>query len=169
MIADLRDWLEEVDKMGELKKIDGADWDLEVGCITGLNAKRKDSYALLFDSIKGYPSGFRVITGSLGTPSRVALAFNLSTTYSSAELMEALRQKLVIAESNLTKFPTEVVKTGPVLENVHSGDDIDLFKFPAPKWHEQDGGRYIGTGCAVVTRDPDTGKINLGTYRIRPR
>jgi len=53
------------------------------------------------------------------------------------------------------------------LENVLSGDDIDLFKFPVPKWHALDGGRYMGTGDAVITRDPDTGEVNLGTYRIQ--
>ncbi|MBM2832180.1 MAG: ubiD, partial [Dehalococcoidia bacterium] len=39
-------------------------------------------------------------------------------------------------------------------------------RFPTPKWHEKDGGRYIGTGHMVITRDPDTGEVNLGTYRV---
>ena len=47
------------------------------------------------------------------------------------------------------------------------GDDIDLFKIPAPKWHEHDGGYYIGTGCMVVMRHPDTGWINYGAYRVQ--
>ena len=46
-----------------------------------------------------------------------------------------------------------------------AGDDIDLYKLPTPVWHELDGGRYIGTGCAIISRDPDDGWINLGTYR----
>ena len=46
------------------------------------------------------------------------------------------------------------------------GRDVDLTRFPAPLWHEHDGGRYIGTGVAVVTSDPDTGRINLGAYRM---
>ena len=48
---------------------------------------------------------------------------------------------------------------------VHGGD-VDLTRFPAPLWHEHDGGRYIGTGVAVVTSDPDTGRINVGAYRM---
>lgn len=52
-------------------------------------------------------------------------------------------------------------------ENVLVGDAVDLFRFPAPKWHEKDGGRYIGTGCLVITRDPDEGWVNLGTYRVQ--
>src|SRR5690606_12611153 len=35
-----------------------------------------------------------------------------------------------------------------------------------PKWHEHDGCRYIGTGCVVIQKDPDSGWVNLGTYRV---
>ncbi len=73
MAEDLRGWLEKVDKMGELRKVEGADWDLEVGCITDLNCKRRDGPVLLFDNIKDYPKGFRVLTGSILAPSQVAL------------------------------------------------------------------------------------------------
>jgi 4-hydroxy-3-polyprenylbenzoate decarboxylase len=47
-----------------------------------------------------------------------------------------------------------------------TGDDVDVTRFPAPKWHAGDGGRYIGTGSFNVTRDPDEGWINCGTYRV---
>ena len=57
--------------------------------------------------------------------------------------------------------------TGPLLENVYRGDDINLTKIPAPKWHEHDGGYYIGTGGMVIMRDPDTGWINYGAYRVQ--
>jgi len=46
------------------------------------------------------------------------------------------------------------------------GSTIDVPRFPAPKWHEDDGGRYIGTECIVITRDPDSDWVNLGTYRV---
>ncbi len=45
--------------------------------------------------------------------------------------------------------------------------DIDILKIPTPKWHEHDGGRYIGTGCMVIMQHPDTGWINYGAYRIQ--
>ena len=46
------------------------------------------------------------------------------------------------------------------------GDDVDVEGFPTPMWHDQDGGRYIGTGSYNVTVDPDSGWINVGTYRV---
>lgn len=58
-----------------------------------------------------------------------------------------------------------LLSTGSVLENVLEGDDVDLNMFPTPRWHDGDGGRYIGTACMVITKDPDTGWVNVGTYR----
>jgi 4-hydroxy-3-polyprenylbenzoate decarboxylase len=53
------------------------------------------------------------------------------------------------------------------MENVLTGDDIDLFKFPVPFWHPLDGGRYIGTGDSSINRDPDSRFVNVGTYRVQ--
>src|SRR5690606_34178555 len=61
----------------------------------------------------------------------------------------------------------EIVETGPILENIITGDDIDVTKFPSPVWHEQDGGRYIGTGTYTITRDPEEGWLNAGAYRAQ--
>ncbi|MGH6784169.1 MAG: UbiD family decarboxylase, partial [Sphingomicrobium sp.] len=58
-----------------------------------------------------------------------------------------------------------IVDDGPVFDNVLSKEEIDVTKFPAPVWHAEDGGRYIGTGCFTVTMDPDEGWINAGCYR----
>src|SRR5262249_3455729 len=53
------------------------------------------------------------------------------------------------------------------LENVFEGKAIDLTKIPTPVWHEHDGGPFIGTACMVVMKDPDSGWINYGAYRIQ--
>jgi UbiD family decarboxylase len=53
-----------------------------------------------------------------------------------------------------------------VMEHVETGSAVDILKFPTPKWHEHDGGRYIGTGSVDVTRDPEEGWVNLGCYRV---
>ena len=52
------------------------------------------------------------------------------------------------------------------MENVMEGKDIDLFSLPVPRWHEDDGGRYLGTAHVVITRDIDEGWVNLGCYRV---
>lgn len=53
-------------------------------------------------------------------------------------------------------IPYEVVETGPVMENVMEGGDVNVLSFPTPLWHAEDGGRYIDTGSFNVTRDPAT-------------
>jgi len=68
------------------------------------------------------------------------------------------------AENNI---PPKWADTGPCKENKMMGDEVDLFKFPAPKFYPMDGGRFFGTAHFVVTKDPDTDWINLGTYRLQ--
>ena len=63
-------------------------------------------------------------------------------------------------------MPPRLVTTGPVFENVLRGDQIDVFRFPTPKWHAGDGGRYIGTECVIISKDPDSDWVNIGTYRV---
>ena len=74
---DLRDFIEQVDRLGALRRIDGADPHLEIGAITELAAGMPDCPALLFDNIKGYPRGFRVFTNATTNVQRAALALNL--------------------------------------------------------------------------------------------
>lgn len=164
-ITDLRDWVSAVSEMGELTIIEGADWDLEIGCVAALNAQTKDPSALIFDDIKDYPKGYRVLASSLTKPSRIGLTLGFPTTYSVTELQDAIRERLQEWHTTWPQYPPEVVETGSVLENIRTGNEINLFEFPAPKWCQKDGGRYIGTGDAVITRDPDTGEVNVGTYR----
>jgi len=165
-IRDLRDWLSKVDEIGELRRVEGADWDLEIGVITELNTRKGNSPALLFDQIKGYPKGYRVTSSALTSPRRLGITLGVPSASTFRELVEALRGKPDEWGTRSKDYPPKLVATGPVKENLLKGKDVDLFKFPTPKWHEHDGGRYIGTGCAVITKDPDTGWVNLGSYRI---
>ena len=50
-------------------------------------------------------------------------------------------------------------------ENILTGKDIDLYEFPAPHWNRLDGGRYLLTYGGCVTKDPETGIMNVGIYR----
>lgn len=68
---DLRDWLAEVEKIGELARInEPTDWDEEISGITYLTGKKLGGPALLFDNIQGYPQGFRVLSNILGLESQ---------------------------------------------------------------------------------------------------
>jgi len=162
---DLREWLEQVRALGQLHDVRGANWDLELGTITQMNNRRRGP-CLLFDEVKDYPKGHRVMTGSLGTPGRLAMTLGLPTDLSSSQLAKALLGKPQEWENKSAGFPPQYVESGPVLENIKKGDEIDLLQFPVPKWNERDGGRYIGTGSVVVTKDFDSDWINLGTYRM---
>ena len=164
--TDLRDFLAEVEAGGELKTVLGAHWDKEMGAVTEVLYREKvdKSPALLFEDIPGYQKGFRCLYGMLGSPLRLALALGMEgqQSYDRNEMLNAYRTKMRSHEP----MKPNMVDAGPITENVLSGDDIDLEKFPVPIHHEEDGGRYIGTACGVVTRDPDTGRINVGTYRV---
>ena len=159
---DLRSYLDAVDKLGELRIVNGADWDLELGAITEVAARATKPKVLLFDNIKGYPNGFRVLTNPVCSAATTALAFGLDPKLNGLDIIRAWKEKLA---SQKPLKPVEV-SNGPITENVDSGDKVDLLKFPTPRWHEYDGGRYIGTGCMVIMQDPEENWTNVGTYRV---
>ena len=162
---DLRLWLAEAQKLGEVRDVKGADWNLELGAISELNVKKDAPPALLFDEIKGYPKGYRVLTCSTSSPARLSSILRLGVERSHRGLVEKLRGKPAQWQAAAKGFNAVEVKGGAALENIQK--DVDVLAFPSPLWHELDGGRYIGTGCSVVTRDLDSDWINVGTYRVQ--
>src|SRR5213595_2384311 len=90
---DLRPLLAQVNELGELKEVRGADWNLELGAISELNVKKDLPPALLFDEIKGYPKGFRVLTCSTSSPARLSSILRLPVQKTHAGLVQALRGK----------------------------------------------------------------------------
>jgi len=161
--SDLRDWMALIHELGDLKQVGNADWDLEIGTICDLYQEKMGLPALLFDKIKGYPPGYRILANSLTSIKRVAVTLGLPPDATALDLVKAWRDHL----RDFKLIPPKVVSTAPVFENVEEGDKINLLKFPAPKWHELDGGRYLGTGCLVIMKDPDTDWVNVGVYRVQ--
>ena len=164
---DLRAWLEEVRALGELKDVRGADWSLELGAISELNVRKPVPRALLFDDIPGCKKGFRVLTCSTSSPARLSSILRFPVQKTHKGLVDTLRGKPAQWQRAAPEFPPLVAKSGPVLENAQEEKNVNLEIFPSPLWHEKDGGRYIGTGCCVVTRDLDSDWINVGTYRVQ--
>lgn len=169
-MEDLRGWIEHMRGRGLVKDVAGASWDLEVGAITDLNAKR-GKWVLLFDQIQDHDPGYRVVTGTLLDAYRVAYTLNCDTGTDQMALVRELRARLY-DPARAPRPGAAAASAGaagsdaPVFEHQFSGGEVDLQRFPAPLWHEHDGGRYLGTLDAVVTRDPDDGWVNLGAYRM---
>jgi UbiD family decarboxylase len=154
-------FIDAVDQRGDVKRIDGADWNLEVGCLTELSAET-DGPLLLFDTFSGFPAGYRVASNVINTPRRLAIALGLAPDKHPIDLVRLLRER----RNRLKPIPPVEVPDGPALECRQPEGSIDLKAFPVPKWHEHDGGRYIGTGDLVVLRDPDSDWVNCGVYRV---
>ena len=166
-IQDLREWLSHVDRIGELVRVSQAvDRDEEMSAISYLVAKQNPSPAVLFDCAKGFeksPIGARHLWNILG-PSirRIALTLEEPAGTPTVELIRRTKDKL-----KRRIPPREVARSeAPVYENSIIGKKIDLNQLPIPRHWPLDGGRYAGTGDAVITRDPDTGYLNIGTYRM---
>jgi 4-hydroxy-3-polyprenylbenzoate decarboxylase len=162
-MRDLRAWIERVDEIGELTRVDGADLDSDVGGLTDLYQWEMGNPALLFDRLVGQPVGHRILANVFTSYRRLALTLGLPVDSSPRDLVQAWRSQLAQHEPR----PAIMLESGPVLQHVARGDEVDVTRFPAPRWHPADGGRYIGTGCIVVMRDPDSGWVNAGTYRVQ--
>jgi 4-hydroxy-3-polyprenylbenzoate decarboxylase len=156
-LGDLRKCLEFAEEIGDLEYIDGADPELEIGALYELSLQREHPPVLVFRNIKGFPAGHRVAMNV-----RSSRAFE--TEAKGLELVQRMRRH---RRRQTTPIPPVIVSDGPVLENVVEGSAVNTLAFPAPKWHEGDGGNYIGTECIIITRDPDSDWINLGTYRVQ--
>jgi len=155
---DLRDFIAICERDGDLKRVSAqVDWNLEMSHMAKL-VEERDGPSLLFENVKDCIG--RVMFGAYSNTNRLAKVLGRPEIKSTGELGRAWME-MSIGEVIRKKE----VATGPVFENTIEGDDVDIFKLPSPKFYEKDGGRYIGTACFMVVEDPETGEINLGTYR----
>lgn len=159
---DLRNWIDRVRALGEVRDVQGASWQEDIGHVTEMLHHTDDAPVVVFDDIPGYPKGYRIVANAVATRRRLALTLGLPLDIERRPLMDEF---LKLTEADRA-IPPEVRTDGPVFQNVQTGADVDVLKFPSPWWHPLDGGRYIGTGVSVVMRDPDTGWVNVGTYRV---
>ncbi|MDB5651166.1 MAG: UbiD family decarboxylase [Hyphomicrobiales bacterium] len=160
---DLREFIEQVEAIGALRHIPGADPYLEIGGVTEVAAGMPDCPALLFDDIPGFPRGFRIFTNATVQARRAALALGIDTSLTPIEALKVWKE----TRSKLKPIEPVTTTKAAFLENSQSGPGVDLSIFPTPYWHRKDGGAYIGSGSLIIMRDPDTGWVNASIYRVQ--
>ena len=175
---DLREWIAALDRAGELRRIrTEADPILEITEIADRVSKSPNGGpALLFENVKGYP-GQSVLINQFGSARRMNLALEVNAL---DEVSDRLRMfmdvkspqgiidkiKMLPMLADLGKFFPKVVDRAPCKEVIRRGGEISLDQFPILKCWPKDGGRFITLPC-VITRDPRTGKRNVGMYRMQ--
>jgi 4-hydroxy-3-polyprenylbenzoate decarboxylase len=181
----LRDWIKALDKAGELKRITAeVSPILEMAEIAdraskaGKGTAKAGGPALLFENVTGY-KGAQVLMNQFGSERRMRLALEVDSLDDVAKRIETLLRPVVptgildklkllpmLAEVG-SFFPKTIdAHKAPCKEVILRGDDIDVLKFPILQTWPQDGGRFITLPC-VTTRNPHTGKRNLGMYRMQ--
>lgn len=161
---DLREYVESLESQGELRRVKAeVDWNLEIGAITRRLIDTKGP-APLFENIKGYARGKRILGLPFGPSNplhaRLALSLGMKRSTPPREIINEVQNRL-----NVSVKP-KIVSDAPCKENIARGDNVNLLDFPAPYVHSVDGGRYIGTWCIVVTKDDEGGWQNWGVYRV---
>jgi 4-hydroxy-3-polyprenylbenzoate decarboxylase len=180
---DLREWIAAMDRAGELRRI-AAEVDpiLEITEIADRVSKgaarkygRPGGPALLFENVKG-ANGIPVLINQFGSERRMQLALGVDRLDEIADrirqlmnmkspegFLEKLKMLPMLAE--MGKFFPKTVATGPCKEVIKK-KDFSLLDFPVLQCWPQDAGRFITLPC-VITRDPKTGKRNVGMYRMQ--
>jgi 4-hydroxy-3-polyprenylbenzoate decarboxylase len=181
----LRDWLKALDKAGELKRITAeVSPILEMAEIadraskSGKGTAKAGGPALLFENVTGY-KGAKVLMNQFGSERRMRLALEVDSLDDVARRIETLihpvvptgildKLKLLPMLAEVGSFFPKLIdrKKAPCKEVILRGDDIDVLKFPVLQTWPHDGGRFITLPC-VTTRDPKSGKRNVGMYRIQ--
>ncbi|RJX19997.1 MAG: UbiD family decarboxylase [Desulforudis sp.] len=161
---DLRDFLTDLKKAGELVEIDEeVDWNYEISAYEVISG-RFDGPAFLFNKIKGIQPGPRVaasiFSGSFRRPhKRNAICFGIDPGLDRVGWFTELARRM----SSMLR-PVEVA-TGPCKEVVKMGKDVNLLEFPFTYHAIGEGGRYIFSNTVII-KDPDSGWINSGNYAI---
>ena len=157
---DLREYVSTLEKHGKLKRvIKEVDKDWEIAAVCRQLFKKIPPHnrpALIFENVKGFK--IPVVAGVLGA-SREIYALGLQT-----ETVEGINRKW---DHALEKpIPPRMVKDAPCKENILHGKEVDITKLPVPIWTVgEDPGPFF-TSPYLITKDPETGVRNVGTYRM---
>ncbi len=171
VFGDIREYLDFLDKRGELVHVnDPVDTDLELTYILSEEERAGRKRAMVFDNVKGY--NMPVAGNMFSTDKRLEYILG-DTPYN-----VGLRLKNIVripddTESMISRGLGMVRELGGIKPKIYSRKDNefdvlepDLSKYPITKNWPMDGGKYI-TMPVVITKDPDTGQRNVGTYRMQ--
>jgi UbiD family decarboxylase len=160
---DLRAYLATLEEKGKLRRIKkevDKDWEIAAVCrqlFFKIPPERRP--ALMFENVKGFK--IPLVAGVLGA-SREIYAIGLET-----ESANGIHDKWIKALER--PIPPRIVKSGPCKENILLGDDVNILKLPVPVWTVgEDPGPFF-TSPYVITKNPDTGVLNVGTYRMQAK
>ena len=174
---DIREFVSFLEDKGELRRVRTAvSRDLEITELADRTVK-SGGPALLFENVEGY--SMPVAINLFGTHQRVAWALGVDSL---DDLTERVRKLLAVVQGppaglkgklgalgdlvGLARTQPKTVKKAPCQEVVITGDDVDIDMLPALKCWPMDAGRFI-TLPLVISRDPETGRRNVGTYRMQ--
>jgi 4-hydroxy-3-polyprenylbenzoate decarboxylase len=174
----LRDWVEGLERAGELKRVKAElSPRLEMAEVAD-RAVKSNGPALLFENVEGY-KGARVLMNQFGSERRMRMALGADSLDDVAKRIEALlhpvpptslmdKLKMLPMLAEVSSYFPKVVdsKRAPCKEVVLRGEDVDVLKFPVLTTWPGDGGPFITLPC-VVTKDPRSGKRNVGMYRMQ--
>lgn len=175
---DLRDWLADIEKAGELVRVKAeVDPILEITEITDRESKRPGGgRALLFENVRG--SKVPLLINAYGSYKRMTLALGLDDFSQVKDMIGRLLDEEILKKGWMEKLrmagefakaaqvTPKVVGSGSCQEIVLKGDDVDLGLLPILQCWPQDAGRFI-TFPTVITKDPETGARNVGMYRMQ--
>ena len=178
---DLRDFITQLEAIGELKRIKPAvSTRLEMTDISD-RVLRSQGPALLFENAthNNAPAQMPVLTNLFGTPRRVALgmgAEDVSALRDIGELLASLREpeapkglrdaiaKVSMLKSALWDMSPKNIKSSPCHDIVIEGKDVDLNAIPLQHCWPGDVAPLLTWGL-VITRGPNAKRQNLGIYR----
>ena len=122
---DLRKWLEEAQRLGEVKTVRGLSWQKDIGMLSEMAAHTDNAPCFVMEDVPGTLPGSRVLINFFdGKRKNMTLGF--PAELSKVELSEGFRTHYA---ANLKCIPPKYVETGPVMQNVLTGDKIDITKF----------------------------------------
>jgi 4-hydroxy-3-polyprenylbenzoate decarboxylase len=168
-MIDLREFMEELDKHGELLSIDEEmDCNLEISAFSAMS-NRTGAQAVHFKKLRGYSADYTVAANLFSGQGytylydrtmwgRIAIGMEVDPKIDYETLIA-----LIIDRYRNPIMPIKI-ETGACKEEIYLGKDVDLFKFPFPFLHREDGGLY-GMG-ALISRDLDSDWQNMGFYRF---